>query len=127
MAFLPGQSGNPNGRPRGIIDCRAQMRSLLHDHAKDLVEKLIDMAKAGDPTAMKLCIERLIPRLKQDETITFELPVGHLDSPDNIIKIAENITMAVTTGHMSINEAKELTQFIDSQRDSIKEAELEKD
>ncbi len=125
MAFLPGQSGNPKGRPRGIVDCRVQMRALLHLHANDLVEKLIEMAKAGDPTALRLCIERLIPRLKPDESITFELPAGRLDSPANTLKIAQDITQAVSSGQLSIEEAKSLTAFLDDQRDTIKEAEWE--
>ena len=59
--FKPGISGNPKGRPKGARDKRTELRSLLEPHAKDLVEKVVELAKGGDTTAIRLCLERLIP------------------------------------------------------------------
>src|SRR3990167_9567009 len=66
MTFKPGESGNPTGRPKGIIDKRSELRSLLETHAKEIIEKLIERAKIGDDVAMRLCVDRLIPRVKPD-------------------------------------------------------------
>jgi len=49
MTFKTGQSGNPVGRPKGIIDKRAQLRSLIQPHAEDLVNKLVEQAKLVSP------------------------------------------------------------------------------
>jgi hypothetical protein len=126
MAFQPGQSGNPNGRPKGIIDKRVELRGLLEPHAKDLIEKLIALAKSGDPTALRLCIERLLPRVKPDNAIYFELPEGRLDTGDNMLQIAQDITAAVASGQLSIEEAEKFAEFIDHQRRVIKSAEWQK-
>ena len=126
MTFMPGQSGNPNGRPKGIVDKRAEMRGLLEPHAKEIVEKLVGMAKTGDPTALRLCIERLMPRVKQEEGITFELPEGRLDSGDNMLQIAQDLTKAVALGQMTIEEAGKFNDFLKSQRWLIKSAEDKK-
>src|SRR5262245_5811090 len=64
MAFEKGESGNPAGRPPGIRDKRVAMRDLLIPHAEALVAKVVEMAKAGDSTALRICIDRLIPPVK---------------------------------------------------------------
>ncbi|OGT38879.1 MAG: hypothetical protein A3F12_02775 [Gammaproteobacteria bacterium RIFCSPHIGHO2_12_FULL_38_14] len=126
MTFQPGHSGNPNGRPKGIIDRRAELRGLLEPHAKEIVDKLIEFAKAGDPTALKLCIERLIPRVKPDTGINFELPEGCIDHGENMLKIAHDITVAVACGSLTIEEAEKFTEFLKHQRCAIEEAKQKK-
>lgn len=122
MAFQPGQSGNPNGRPKGIVDKRAELRGLLEPHAKEIVGKLIESAKAGDPTAIRLCIERLIPRVKPDVSINFDLPEGDIDTGDNMLEIAHRVTEAVACGLLTIEEAEKFTDFLKHQRWLINEA-----
>lgn len=74
MPFVPGQSGNPQGRPRGSTDKRSALRELLDPHAPALVEKLVDKALGGDMSAMRICIDRCIPALKAvEQTIDVEL------------------------------------------------------
>lgn len=60
-----GQSGNPAGRPKGIKDKRALFREMLEAKAPALVEKAIDMAMQGDASALRLCIDKILPTLKQ--------------------------------------------------------------
>jgi len=124
MTFQTGQSGNPNGRPKGIVDKRAELRGLLEPHAKEIVEKLIECAKAGDPAALRLCIERLIPRVKPDSGITFDLPEGQIDNGDNMLKIANDVTAAVASGLLTIEEAEKFTEFLKHQRWLIDEANV---
>ena len=126
MTFKTGTSGCPSGRPKGIIDKRAGFRKLLEPSAPELIAKLIEMAKAGEPTAMRLVIERLIQRIKSDETVTFELPEGKLSSADNLLQIVYGITQAVSAGEMTIEEANKLTEFLKQQRLLIGQAERKK-
>src|SRR5689334_5534051 len=60
--FRPGVSGNPAGRPRGSRN-RATLiaQDLLDSDSEDLVKTAIKRAKKGDPVALRLCIERLMP------------------------------------------------------------------
>jgi hypothetical protein len=61
MAFKKGESGNPDGRPKGSKDKRTDLRVLLQPHAEDLVNKVVEKALEGDTTALRLCLDRLIP------------------------------------------------------------------
>lgn len=63
----PFQPGNTfgRGRPRGSRNKKSLMlQRLLLEQAKEIVQSVIDRAKEGDRTAQALCMERLIPRLK---------------------------------------------------------------
>ncbi|MBK5275157.1 MAG: hypothetical protein JJE30_08905 [Desulfuromonadales bacterium] len=72
--FKPGETGNKNGRPPGTPDKRSQLREQLQSRAGDLVTKCVEMALAGDSTAMRICMERLIPGLKaQSEIVTLDI------------------------------------------------------
>jgi len=74
MPFEKGQSGNPNGRPKGVRDKRTAARELLEPHIPDLVQKAVDMALQGDTVALRICIDRCIPALKTvEQTIDVEL------------------------------------------------------
>jgi hypothetical protein len=125
MTFQAGQSGNPSGRPKGTRDKRTELRGFLEPHAKDLIAKLVELAKAGEPTALRLCIERLLPRMKPDDSIYFELPRGRLDTGDNTLRIAHDIIAAVASGQLSIDEAEKFSDLISHQRNIIKRAESE--
>ena len=55
-----GESGNPNGRPIGTgrVD---QYRRLLDPHVPDLLDILVEKAKGGDLTALRLVLDRVYP------------------------------------------------------------------
>ncbi len=67
--YKKGQSGNPKGKPKGAKDKRTILRKLLEPQAKELVQKAVDMALGGDTTALRLCLERLIPPMKAEPVI----------------------------------------------------------
>lgn len=113
--FQPGQSGNPNGKKPGTLNRRTQLAKLLELHAEELIEKLVNQAKQGEPVALRLCIERLLPRIKPDESITFDLPNGALTESNHIVQTAEEIVKAVASGQLSIKEGRELALLIDEQ------------
>ena len=72
--FQPGQSGNPAGKPKGARN-RATLaaEALLDGEATALTRKAIELALAGDSTALRLCLERLLPARKE-RLIEFSLP-----------------------------------------------------
>ncbi len=61
MAFRPGQSGNPRGRPRGALGAAGKIRKQLEEAAGPIVQKLLDRAAKGEPASMRLVLERLCP------------------------------------------------------------------
>jgi hypothetical protein len=73
--FKPGQSGNPGGRPKGSLNkATLAAQALLEGEAEALTRKVVELAKSGNPMALRLCLERLLP-LRKDRPITFALPL----------------------------------------------------
>jgi len=75
MPFEAGKSGNPSGRPKGSIDKRTELRRLLTPYAPELIQKAVDMALAGDTTALRMCLDRCIAPLRsttQNIELNFE-------------------------------------------------------
>ena len=62
--FAKGQSGNPAGRPAGSKNKCTQFRELLEDDLPALVSVLRDKALEGDMNAMRLLLERLVPKVQ---------------------------------------------------------------
>lgn len=62
--FTKGQSGNPAGRPVGSKNKCTQFRELLEDDLPALVSVLRDKALEGDMNAMRLLLERLVPKVQ---------------------------------------------------------------
>src|SRR5437588_5443861 len=59
--FAKGQSGNPGGRPRGSMNRSTRAAQLLLDgEATALSRKAVELALAGDPTALRLCLDRTV-------------------------------------------------------------------
>ncbi len=105
---------------------KSNPRAILDQHANVIIEKLIERAIAGDLIALRLCVERIIPRAKPENGINLELPDGRIDSGDNMLHITNSITNAVADGEMTIAEAEKLTKFLKHQRWHIDEAESKK-
>lgn len=124
MTFNPGQSGNANGRPPGVIDKRTELRKLLDPHAEELVQKLVEMALGGDSNAMRLCIERLIPRVK-GETINFPVPELDMTKSRSLLVMGAVIFEAVSSGLVSPDYACQLSSLLETQRKTIEIYELE--
>jgi len=75
--FQKGKSGNPKGKPPGTTDKRTELRALLQPHAAELLQKAVNLALEGDPAALRMCLDRLIPTVKPTtEPVKADLPSG---------------------------------------------------
>ena len=76
--FPIGVSGNPSGRTKGRKNRATYMaEALLEGECRALVRKAIELALGGDLVALKLCLERLLPR-RHERTLTFQLPPSQM-------------------------------------------------
>jgi hypothetical protein len=106
MKFQPGQSGNPAGRPVGARNRATLIAEEMFDgEAEAIVRVAIDKAKAGDMTALRVCLDR-IAAPRRDRPVAFELPP--------LLKPADAVSaMASIAGRdLTPVEAGELATFV---------------
>ena len=77
---------------------------LLNGEAEALTRKAIELALAGDVTALRLCWDRIIPARK-DRPVTFALP--NLEHASDAVMASAAIVEAVANGDLTPSEAAE--------------------
>ena len=113
-SFVKGQSGNPKGRPKGARNRATVAAELLLDgEAEALTRKAIELALAGDPVALRLCMERLVPPRK-DRAIRLDLP--SIQTDDDLAGAVAAVLSAVADGVITPSEAGEVVALIDKCR-----------
>lgn len=112
--FKPGESGNPGGRPKGALNkVTLATQALLDGEAAALTRKAVELAKAGNPMALRLCLERVLPPRK-DRPISLSLPPlkGAADLPQAL----GAILAAVAQGGITPAEGQVLTGMLEMYR-----------
>src|SRR3954447_11412696 len=108
--FGPGQSGNPNGRPQGARNkTTLAIEALLDGEAEALTRKAIELAKAGDLVALRLCLDRICPPRKE-WPVFFALP--ELSTAADAKLAASALVKAVADGELTPGEASELGRLL---------------
>jgi hypothetical protein len=97
------------------------MRDLLMPHAEDLVAKVVELALAGDSTALRICIDRLIPPAKARGD-----PVNLPTPSDSLSDNARNVIGALSEGKLTPEEAGEVMQALTAQARIVEIDEIEK-
>jgi len=121
--FQPGQSGNPKGRPQGSrhkATLAAQV--LLDGEAEALTRRCVELALEGDVTALRLCLERLLPPRK-DSPVTMTMPV--VKDAQDLPKITGAILRAVGRGQLTPDEAERLAAIVVIHGKTLDAAHLE--
>jgi len=110
MTFKPGQSGNPAGRAAGSRNKQTlAAEALLFEHAKELVDDLVRRAKNGEPAAMRLAMDRILP-VGRGRLLPVELPP--VRSAEDA-RIAAGVIMdALKEGALSAREAVDLINVV---------------
>jgi hypothetical protein len=95
---------------------------LLDGEAENLTRKAIELAKAGDLTALRLCLERIAPARK-DRPVQFALP--KLETAADAVKATAAIVEAVAAGDLTPGEASELSKVVDAFTRAVEAHEFE--
>jgi hypothetical protein len=117
--FIKGQSGNVKGRPRGVVDKRLQYQELFQANAPDLVQKVTDLALEGDTTALRICIDRIVPPLR-----AMEQPVNLDGLSGSLSEQSNQILLAIADGKLSPGEGASLLGALTSHSKIIETTEL---
>lgn len=117
--FEKGQSGNPKGRTPAHLTA-TKVRKSLADDLPDILNKLVELAKQGDTTAIKLILDRVCPALKP-QAIPISLPVC-----DSLAGQGNEIIRATMQGQISPDVGSQLIAALANQAKIIEVDELTK-
>jgi len=123
MKFEKGQSGNPKGRPKGARNrTTLAVEALLDGDAQAITRKAIEKAKDGDMTAIRLCLDRLAPPVK-DRPVSFKMP--QMEKAADAVTAASAIVAAVAAGDLTPCEAGEVMKVVDIYTRTLQAADIE--
>ena len=118
-----GQSGNPAGKKPGTRHKATMLAErLLDGQAEELIQQCVQKALDGDSTAMRLCIERLVPPRK-DRPVNLDLP--QMKCVEDTIKAMAVISSGVGDGELTPSEGQVLSGMVENYRKAIETTELE--
>jgi len=109
--FQKGRSGNPSGRKPGTKNHSTRAaEALLDGDAERLTRRAIDLALRGDTTALRLCLERIVPP-RRDRTISFDLPP--IATAADASKASAALLRAVSEGSVTPSEALDASRLVE--------------
>jgi hypothetical protein len=115
--FAPGNRGKaPGTRNRATMAPLA----LLEGEAEALTRRCVEMALEGDATAMRLCLDRLLPK---GRAVRLRLP---LRTVDDLEAALANVTAALAAGALALDEVATLTGLIEARRRLLETTELDR-
>lgn len=122
--FTKGKSGNPAGRPQGSRNkATIAALELLEGEAEKLTRKAVGLALKGDTTALKLCIDRLVPPCRE-RPLAVKLPI--ILTADDLPKLTAALLKAVGKGELTPGEATALSSLVTAHARSLEIMELDK-
>jgi uncharacterized protein DUF5681 len=121
--FTKGVSGNPAGRPIGSRNMATEMaQALLDGEADALVRRCVELALDGNPAAMKLCLERLVPR--RGRAVKLDMP--EIATAADIAPAIGAIARSVAEGGLSPYDGAELSRIVESWVRALEAGEFER-
>ena len=99
------------------------LEQMLEGEAQRLTRKVIDLALGGDLTALRLCMERLVPPRK-DRPIHLDLPP--IQTVQQISMAMTSIAAAISEGQITPGEGETVANILAVQKDVIATGELER-
>ena len=124
--FRAGCSGNPAGRPKGSRNRMTTICSdLLSEASEEVMAKVLELARAGDGPALKLCVERLVPmKAARDRAVEVELPDVTAGTVRDLVAAAAAVIDHAGHGRISLSEAREFMALLEGERKLVETADL---
>ena len=117
--FSAGNSGRPRGSRNRVT---LAIDSLLEGQSDALTQTAISKALEGDSIALRLCMDRIAPPMK-DKPVVFPLPRMHgaMDASE----AAGSVLSAVSEGTLTPIEGTRVMGLIDSYRRTLELTDIE--
>src|SRR4029077_10936336 len=112
---------NP-GKPKGTRHHATRLAEALIDgQAQEIVHKAIAMAASGDPTALRIVMDRLCPP-RRERTISLAMP--SIKSAADLITAAAALTDATAAGDITPGEAASLSTLVGNVAKAVETVEI---
>ena len=125
MRGRPFQPGNKygRGRPLGRRNKTARvLQDKLDSHGENLINRCVYMAHRGDPTALRLCMERLMP-VRRQRTVQFKVPP--VKTLADVDAASESVVSDVARGQLTPAEGQAISELLEDRRRVIETQEIE--
>ena len=117
--FAAGNPGKPKGARHRVTRAAEEM---LDGEAEALTRKAIDLALCGDPMALRLCLERILPPRKE-RPVDIVLPV--LTGPKDAMAVSAALLAAVAAGEIAPGEASVVGRLVELHLRAVEAHDLE--
>jgi len=125
MRGRPFQLGNKygRGRPPGSRNKTTRVyQDKLDSHGENLINRCVYLAHQGDPTALRLCMERLMPARRQ-RTVQFKVPP--VKTLADVDAASESVVSDVARGRLTPAEGQAISGLLEGRRRVIETQEME--
>jgi hypothetical protein len=110
------------GRPHESRNRTTLFREALESGGEAIIRQIKRQALKSDPTAMRLCMERLLPVAKTPIS-RFRLPP--VETAANLIEAISAVMRAVAGGRLSAQDGESVARIIESQRRTLETEEFD--
>ncbi len=117
--FGPGNQGRTPGTRNKIT--RAAIEAL-EANTGALTDKAVELALDGDTVALRMCLDRVCPPLK-DKPVEFALPT--IESASDAAQAASAVLAAVAQGDLTPTEGASVMGLVDSYRRTLEASDFE--
>ena len=122
--FAPGNRANPKGRiPGSRNKATLAAQALLDGEVENLTRKAVELALEGDTTALRLCLERILPARKEAALIPINLP--QVEGAADLPQLTAAILDSVAAGRITPGEGQALAALTSAHAKTLEIAELE--
>jgi hypothetical protein len=116
----PFKPGNPGRKPGSKNRMTALAQAMVEDDGREIIQKAIEMAKAGNERLLRFFIERMLPKQR-----LIEIPLPEITFASDAADALSVIVAAVSDGHISPSEAAALAAMVEAHTRIINLAEIE--
>lgn len=115
-------TGNP-GKPKGTRHkATVAALAMLDGQSEALTQQAVTLALEGDTTALRLCLERIVPP-RRDAPVQFDLP--QMETARDAAKAAGAVLDAVALGDLTPTEGAHIMGLVDTYRRTLEATEIE--
>lgn len=110
-AWVPGVSGNPAGRPRGSRNkATLLVEQMMGDRSGKVAQAAIALAETGHIPALRLCLARLCPPMRE-RAADFDMPP--IETLSDAARAYTALLQAAAAGDLLPSQAGELGRLVD--------------